>query len=164
MTLPYTEEESNAAHRDWKAMCGHHSISAASRRPLEAVRKSGIKLCGWMNPTMVSQCLAGMGVRSVLHRLPELKLPFQALMEPFYHPRRVIRVQFLGPWMKAPPAARYRHTHYVASIDHYIMDPILDTNVLLPFEHWIVWSASAYAEQIDECDGYTFTHSWNIES
>ncbi|WP_395736304.1 hypothetical protein [Prosthecobacter sp.] len=165
MTLPYTKAESDTAHREWKAMCGHHSIAAASGRPLEAVRRSGIKLCGWMNPTMVSQCLSGLGVSAILHKLPTVKMNSdELLLEPYYHPRRVMRVQFHGPWMKGPPTVQYRYTHYIACLEEAIMDPLLDTNVLLRMEDWILWACSAYRAEIDECEGFSFTHAWNVQS
>ena len=161
MKLPYTEEESLAAYRGWKAMCGHHSIAAATGRPLEDVRTSGVKLCGWMNPSMISQCLRALKVS--YNKVPVTQTTLQ-LFETLKQNQgsAVLRVQFLGPWMKGPAAAQYRRTHYIATGNDRVMDPALDTNVILDFSTWLAWAHGGYAEVCPGSCGFTFTHAWHL--
>lgn len=162
MTLPYTAEESEIAYREWKAMCGHHSIAAVTGKPLQAVRESGIKLCGWMSPTMVTQCLLALGAGFIHQRLPTYPHPYDAFLGPNYDATRILRVQFLGPWMKGPAAAQYRHTHYLAFLAGAVMDPVIDTAIMLSAEDWIVWACENYPQVHPKCTGFAFTHCWNI--
>jgi len=162
MTLPYTEAESDAAHRKWKARCGHHSIAAVTGKPLDAVRDSGIKLCGWMNPTMITQCLVALDAGFIHQRLPDYAHPYEAFLGANYDATRILRVQFLGPWMKGPVAGQYRHTHYIAFLAGAIMDPVIDCCLLLSADDWIVWACENYPQVIKQCTGFAFTHYWNL--
>lgn len=163
MKLPYTKEQSEHASRVWKARCGHHSIAAATGRTLEAVRTSGIKLCGWMNPTMIAQSLDGMKAPFVLHKLPPLDHPYLALIEENYHPSQILRVQFLGPWMNGPTAYQYQFTHYIACVDGQIMDPITNPCFIQSAESWIDWAGDIYTKGVPNCTGFKFTHAWAVE-
>lgn len=162
MKLPYTQAESERASRGWKASCGHHSIAAAANQPLEAVKTSGIKLCGWMNPTMVSQALLAMQVKYVKDAIPPGQHPYIELVEGNHGGSRIFRVQFEGPWMQGPVAGQYKHTHYIACLPSGIMEPMLKPAEILPHEEWWDVAEGMYKHAVRGCTGYHFTDVWKI--
>lgn len=165
MSLPYTQAESDRASKEWKASCGHHSIAAATSRSLDAVKNSGIKLCGWMNPTMVTQCLRSLGVA-----FESLLIPYDPGVHPFAHMvfekspvrPRIFRVQFEGPWMKGPIPGRYRQTHYIASLEQGVVEPIYEPAEIMEHADWLDLADHGYKKCIKNCTGYHFTHVWEI--
>lgn len=160
MILPYTEAQSIAAHHEWKASCGHHCCAAFAGKPLDDVKNSGIKLTGWMNPTMISQCLTG--VQSPFEKIVRLSLtPGQILEESTPMARRIFRVQFSGPWMNGPAVGQYKFTHYIALVDGWIMDPLLDCCLLINPKIWLQWAEAAYPKLVPKCTGFHFTHAWD---
>lgn len=160
--LPYTEAESEAATREWKAMCGHHSISAATGLPLERVKKSGVKLCGWMNPTMVSQCLAGMKMEYAFKPVSDEKDFYLEMVDGNEGKPRIFRVQFLGPWMNGPVAGQYRKTHYIACLNEGIVEPMLDPCKIIQHEEWVELALGMYPDCVKHSTGFRFTHAWSI--
>lgn len=110
-TPPYPElkfdaDLSSDANEEWGANCGAHSIAAVCGLPLEVIRPHIPNFRGWMNPTQVSGTLASLGRAFTLTK----GLKTQELCT------GINRVQWEGPWLEPgrPPAAAYRHTHYVA--------------------------------------------------
>lgn len=162
MNLPYTQSESQKAHREWKASCGHHSIAAATNRSLDDVRKSGVKLCGWMNPRMVSQCLSSMEVDFHLAFVSPQKHPYMEMVDGNQGQQRIFRVQFTGPWMDGPVAEQYRHTHYIACLQSGIVDPILNPCKIMQHEDWWDIAEEMYQTIVKRCEGYHFSHVWNV--
>jgi hypothetical protein len=157
MTIPYTEGESDAASKRWKARCGHHSIAAACGVSLDEVKRACPRLCGWMNPTMVEQSLQSLGRGFKLHKTMDndsLALASGAMS--------VARIQFLGPWMGKSVADEYKHTHYVAidGCQIEVMDPMIDPCFIVDGDRWY----NHYNEIVKDCvrkaTGWKFTHLW----
>lgn len=160
--LPYTAEESDHAHREWKATCGHHSIAAATHRPLHAIRDSGVRLCGWMNPTMVSQCLRSLGADFTLKPIAADQHPYLEFVDGNTGLDRIFRVQFLGPWMQGPVTGQYRKTHYIACLQRGILDTIYSPTTILSHEAWYEDAQEFYPQSSKGCTGFCFTHAWSI--
>lgn len=161
--LPYTLAESEAANRDWKASCGHHSIAAATRATLAQVKEACPKLCGWMNPTMVGQTLTGLRVPFTLDPVEAGKHPYLEMVEGNQGKPRIFRVQFDGPWMEGPVAGRYRHTHYIACLPQGIVEPMLNPCVIRTHEAWFELAEDMYKHVVKHCTGFHFTHVWNVK-
>lgn len=162
MTLSYTAAESEIASREWKASCGHHSIAAAANRPLDGVKNSGIKLCGWMNPTMVSKALEAMNVACSLLPIAPDRHPYIEMVEGNQGQQRILRVQFDGPWMTGPVAGQYKRTHYIAVLQSGVMEPMLEPCEIMSHEDWWELADGMYKHVTPRCTGYHFTHVWNI--
>ena len=165
MSLLYTKDEAEAAHKAWKSSCGHFSCAAASGKTLDDVKRSRVALKGWMNPTMITTCLDGMGMK-----FEKRLIPYDPTVHPFAHMvfekapvlPRIFRVQFEGPWMKGPVTGRYKHTHYIASLEKGVMDPIYEPSEILEHAEWLDLAPEWYAKCIKNCTGYHFTHAWTI--
>ncbi len=166
-TLPYTPDQSEAARKAWKAACGHHSIAAATGKPLESIRTAGVPLRGWMNPTMIVQTLAALQVRYSQHRaIPGHTGWFEGkrLSDLFGDPHSaVLRVQFEGPWMKSQNvAAHYRHTHYIAFRDGAVLDPLVDPHSFHWAEEWLSVVTETICESVPKATGWHYTHLWHL--
>lgn len=158
--LPYTPEQSQQAYDEWKAMCGHHSIAAATHASLDRVKQACPKLVGWMNPTMIGTTLHNLGARTkCLTRLPD---DTRFLFTPG---RRVMRIQFEGSWTGpgVPPAAAYKHTHYIAVIDELVMDPMVDSNMLISLLDWLETEQYRVLQDVPKATGWHFTHCWEVK-
>lgn len=162
LQLPYTETESELAAKEWKARCGHHSIAAAANLPLNAIKESGIKLCGWMNPTMIERCLTALSVGFTTRKVEVGKHPYLALVDGNDGSERIARVQFLGPWMLGPITGQYRQTHYIAVMQRGIMDPALGCCEVRSHEEWLELATEWYPKLINRCDGFSISHVWNL--
>ena len=166
MPLCFTESDVLEAFKQWKATCGHNACAAAAGKTLEDVRVSGVALKGWMNPTMITQCLTGMKVP-----FRSWKVPVDARIHPFAHMifekgpvlPRIFRVQFEGPWMSMPPRFQYRYTHYITSLEEGVVEPMWQPWHPLPHHEWLEF-ADQYPQFIKRCTGYHFTHVWEILS
>ncbi len=157
MSLPYTSQESAAAHAEWKASCGHHSIAAACNIPLNKVKEACPKLTGWMSPTMVSQTLEKLG------KCPRCYKENKTMNQPPDHIVAICRLQYEGRWMEpgVPMAARYKETHYVAIVGGaLVMDTTHDTNILLPWERWKSWADEYTATRPRKSTGWHFSGIW----
>lgn len=115
-----------------------------------------------MNPSMVSQCLAGMQVRHFLKIVDPVKDFYLEMVEGNEGMPRIFRVQFLGPWMKGPVAAQYRQTHYIACLNEGIVDPMIEPCEIIQHEEWVELAMAMYPECIKRSTGFCFTHAWTI--
>lgn len=158
MNLPYTDEQSQKAYDDWQATCGHHSIAAASQRPLEDVRKAIPNYRGWMSPMQILKTLfhlkQGFHYRKDLHTqdIPDSPNP------------QILRLQFEGSWLNpgVPAAAAYHHTHYIAVLGNEVMDPMIDSSVLIDKSAWLETQDIRVTQSKPKATGWHFTHAWEI--
>lgn len=100
-----TLEDAQAAYDAWGANCGPGALAAALDKTLGEVRPHllGFDAKRYTNPTMMLNALRQLGVRwKDVPRWPTNGL---------------VRVQWGGPWLRpgVPIAARYRHTHWIAT-------------------------------------------------
>ncbi len=121
VTLPplaFTEADAIQAWESWGCNCGPAALAACLGLTPEDVRPhlGDFARRGYMNPTMMGQALASLGRRWMSVR---------AIAD-----RGVVRIQFGGPWMKpgVPPAAAYRHTHWIAAMVHERAVWVYDVN------------------------------------
>lgn len=165
-TLPYNEVESLVAYHEWQAMCGHHSIAAATGKSLDAVKAACPKLCGWMSPTMVTQTLQALKTPAIFRQTSAMDSQHRnpTFFKPPADVLRIIRIQWVGSWLNAgvPAAAAYKRTHYIACLQGHIMDTMRDANVLLTYEQWLALQHEHVA-QIKGATGYYFTHFWQLQ-
>lgn len=109
---------------------------------------------------MVSQCIGALGWG--FHHVP-VKEPHPYLA--IYNggqARRVMRIQFEGPWMKRAATEQYRHTHYIACVEGEIMDPVISTTETMSAEVWYsMVEDGTYAKALN-VDGLHFTHDWRL--
>lgn len=155
--LPYTQAESLAAYRDWKATCGHHSIAAACGVSLDQVKAVCPKLCGWMSPTMISQTLFNLGFNSRKYPVPK------RMNTPPGHMVCIMRIQWDGPWCNpgVPAKAAYLHTHYVAVLaGGWVVCTATDGNTPTPWARWVDAVTSEALESVRGCTGWYSTHIW----
>lgn len=106
----FTASEAETAYNTWGANCGPGALAAILDRPLDDVRPllRGFDQKHYTNPRMMRAALDALGVKYTW-----------AVRRAGYLPplHGLARVQWTGPWMKpgVPPAAAYRHTHWVAA-------------------------------------------------
>ena len=154
--LHYTAEQSDRAHEEWQATCGHHAIAAACGISLDAVRAAFPKLCGYTSPTMLMTTL------HALQRGFSVQRPGTILARhsPASGPA-MFRIQWEGTWLnpEVPKAAAYKHTHWVAICDGWVLDPMLHTTVWYPLAVWprIVDHA---IKDMHRVTGWHFTHAY----
>lgn len=172
--IRFSTEEAHAAHDAWRFNCGPGALCAVlEMTPWELKpRLLDFERKGYTNPQLMAGILAGMGVRyrklwqspsgpeAPGHLWPSLGL---------------VRIQWGGPWTNpgVPMAARYRHTHWVAS--HAESGLIFDVNSIdhpdrelggwVPFQ---VWSDVVVPWILEACvpgnDGrWWMTHSWELQ-
>ncbi len=181
-TLPYTLLQSETARRGWKAACGHHSI-AATGLSLESILAAsvveGIPLKGWMNPTMIFDTLDALPGITYLDQELQPPPPLATSAEITTHrhnalgghSRQILRLQFEGTWMAphVPAGARYQRTHYIALLHGFIMDPLIDAQMLIPVATWLSEAHAGGPAYLAETSfkgttGWHFTHAWRITS
>lgn len=125
-----TLDEVRKAQDEWGANCGPGALAAVLNLSLDAVRPHlpGFDAKRYMNPTMMRAALDSLAVSYQWHTGRRGLFPSYGLA----------RVQWDGPWTKpgVPPAAAYRHTHWVGSAmpDRAVSDPhdvkIFDINAI----------------------------------
>lgn len=156
--LPFTAAESSAAHDDWNASCGHHSLAAACGVSLEAVRRAlPVLTRGWMNPTMIGQTLTALRRGFSLQRQQFGTAPFEQRGPCIY------RIQFEGSWLnpEVPATVAYRYTHYIAVKDGHVLDTALEVDPLwIPWNTWFPRASAEYPATVKRCTGWHFTHLW----
>ena len=116
---PFTMEEAKAAWEEWSFNCGPAALAFALKLKPNAVRGyiPGFESKRYTSPTMMQLALSGLG--QFVERVYRGDVPrtreIDALM---FGPRVALtRVQWDGSWCKpgVPMAARYRHTHWIAT-------------------------------------------------
>lgn len=127
--LAFTKEESDRAFETWRAMCGPHSLAAACGLSLERIRQAlPADYEGWMSPGHIEFTL-----RRLRRRYRVTKgLRTQKLLP------GINRVQFEGPWLApgVPPAAAYRHTHWVAYARPWVLCTACDSAKWILIGDW----------------------------
>tara|TARA_B100001105_G_scaffold12875_2_gene9445 strand:+ start:1877 stop:2452 length:576 start_codon:yes stop_codon:yes gene_type:complete len=126
--LFYSERDSQAAHRTWKANCGPHSIAAMLGLSLDHVREHLVEFPGWMSPMMVGETLRHLGAEYTLRKGMKTRGMCVGLN----------RVQWEGSWLNpgVPAAAAYAHTHWVAHVDGWVLCSLVDPASWVPFDAW----------------------------
>jgi hypothetical protein len=130
--LLYTEADSEAAYKEWKATCGPHSIAAACGKSLEDVRqamvRAGVNYRGWMSPTQVMNTLIALGeFRGVTKGLKTMDLC-----------NGINRVQWEGKWLNpgVPARVAYFHTHLVAHFNGLVLCTACLVDTWVPVDSW----------------------------
>lgn len=147
--LRFTAAESAAAHQEWKASCGPHSIAAAAGKSLEEVRAALSNYRGWMNPTQVSQALTALGQGFALTKgLETMDLC-----------NGVNRIQWEGPWLGPgkPPSLAYRYTHYVAHHEGLVLCTGCIGHQWIPADDWF-----RHHLEEDPVTPFHITHHWRL--
>lgn len=126
--LPYIREQSARANARWGANCGPHALAAATGRGLDEVEAGLAGFRGWVNPTMIGAALRSMGVAYSMRK----GLRTRDLCG------GINRVQWEGRWLDpgVPPAAAYRHTHWVAHREGLVLCTIADPARWVTVAEW----------------------------
>lgn len=162
---PFTIADAHAAHDAWGANCGPGALAAVLGLSLDAVHPHLEKFDQkrYTNPAMMRGALRSLRVDH------DWKVGRFGLF-PRYG---LARVQWDGPWTKpgVPPAAAYRHTHWVGSAmpNRPVSDPhdvkIFDLNCMC-VGGWVPlseWSESVVPWLLKQCEpkatgGWWLTH------
>lgn len=111
----FTWAETEAAYEAWRFNCGPGAICGLlGLRPEEVRPHMGdFEQRGFTNPTLMYAALTSLGVRFA-KTIDSTCIGQKKLGFPEFG---LARIQWGGPWCspKAPPQARYRQTHWVAS-------------------------------------------------
>lgn len=151
--IRYTEAESEAAHKQWKASCGPHSIAAAMSLKLEDIRQAmltaGISYKGWMSPTYVSRTLDTLGAKYDLAK----GLKTMSLCE------GINRIQWEGPWLKpgVHPRIAYFHTHLVAAFGEMVLCTCCENAKWIDHAEWRVFHLTEEPKS-----PFHITHHWRL--
>lgn len=128
--IRFDGDAAEKAHDEWGANCGPGALAAMTGKTLDDVRPflEGFDRKRYTNPKMMLGALGAMGV--TYSKRPDPVMPHYGLA----------RIQWHGPWMKpgVPPAARYRHTHWVGAI--WGPDPgvwVFDINAVAETGGWV---------------------------
>lgn len=136
-TPRFTNEEAERAHDEWRFNCGPSALAVMLGLTIEQVRShmGDFEAKGYTNPTLMRAALTSAGARfrwtrfapGMSQRMPEFGLA---------------RIQWAGPWTRrgVPPAAAYRHTHWVGSMySPTLTDPhgVWDINALNNGSGWV---------------------------
>lgn len=150
--LQYDDASSEAAHEEWKASCGHHSIAAACGVTLDTVRGAVGHEKGWMSPTNIGQSLQRLSVPVTLTQGMKTKQLREG----------VCRVQFEGKWLKpgVPARVAYFRTHYIAYRAGYVMDTALISWAWIDEARWRRL-INFYANE-SPLEGWHITHWWEM--
>ena len=129
--LLYTEADSETAHRNWKATCGPHALAAACGVSLSRVHAVISRLGsykGWMSPTQIERALLELRKRFGV----TTGLKTQALCN------GINRIQWEGPWLNpgVPPRVAYRHTHWVAHYNGWVLCTACLPAEWIPVDEW----------------------------
>lgn len=149
--IPYTEEESQLAHLEWKAACGHHSLAAAAQVPLNAIREAERVHHGWMNPRMMHNLCTALHLS--LHHPVITGDPLDVLLN--QHPT-VILLQYVRadfrPGMS--PRKLARHTHWIATHpDGLVLDTQIAPCQWIDVDVWLVRHDRLWRQRT-QCTGW----------
>lgn len=123
----FTAAEAEEAWQQWGCNCGPTAIAAIMGLTLDDVHRhlSEFDRRGYTSPTMMQDALASIGKswRMIGHHWPEHGL---------------VRIQWEGPWTKpgVPMAARYRHTHWIATMRSAAGRGVFDVNAMANGSGW----------------------------
>ena len=153
--MPYTPAESEHCREQWKAACGHHALAAVCNERLATVCQAVGHRKGWMNPTMIHNALATLGVPVRLTK----GLQTQNLCA------GLNRVQFEGPWLAEGlrPALAYPYTHWIGQRDGYVLDTLIDPFDWLLRADWAAVVSHGYYTALPRATGWHITHHYQID-
>jgi len=178
MKLPtrFTVDDAQRAYDVWGCNCGPGALAAILGLTLDQVRPhlGDFEAKRYTNPTLMKSALVSLGAKWSLTSLGQRRCGWQVnyLGWPRYG---LARIQWEGPWTKpgVPIAARYRHTHWVGSMQGAISDRygIFDINCLNNGSGWVSaddWRDVLVPWLLSECepkaDGrWHITHAIEIE-
>lgn len=129
--LKWTPAESDAAHDEWGANCGPHSLAAALGKSLTEVRPHIGDFKGWMSPTMIERALRSMEVN--FHPAKNICTPLLC--------NGLNRIQWHGKWLNpgVPARVAYRHTHWVAHSNGWVLCTACDPYAWQLDQVWRAW-------------------------
>lgn len=166
LTRPkFTLDDAIRAGQAWGANCGPGAAAAALNLTLEEIRPhlGDFEQKRYTSPSMMFAALRSLGVKHHTRLGGGVTWPQSGLA----------RVQWEGPWTRpgVPIAARYRHTHWVASRVARESIEIFDINCMC-VGGWVSvreWADSVVPWLLRECepksDGrWYLTHAIEIES
>lgn len=143
----FTFEDAQRAAYGWGANCGPGAIAAALHLTLDQLRPhlGDFERKGYTSPSMMFAVLRRLGV-AYATRVGRVSWPDYGL----------VRVQWEGPWMApgVPMAARYRHTHWVASRRVVDVEQIFDINAMV-VGGWIAlaeWAGDLVPWLLRQCE------------
>ena len=112
MRYPFTQDEAEAAAKEWGCNCGPSALAFAVQQPLAVARKAipEFDRKRYTSPSMMKAALSALGRTITTVRKPSKDDLFSPLPS-------LVRVQWTGPWTKpgVPVAAAYWHTHWVCT-------------------------------------------------
>jgi hypothetical protein len=150
--LAYLTPDYDRVQSYYNAVCGQHSIAAATGHNLVTVCNAVGHRKGWMNPTMVRDTLTQL--------LGECRVAVAVPQSQNLRPG-VNRIQFKGPWLDSgrPPQDAYRHTHYVAMRNGHVLDTLVQPKQWLSLREWTL-SLQGHIEYVD---GWFITHHFLVD-
>lgn len=171
-SLRFTLQEVERAADMWNANCGPVSLAAILGLTLEEIRPhfGDFERKHYTNPSLMWEALRNLKARWTC-TLNQRSSEHQGMLAwPTYG---LARVQWEGPWTApgVPMAARYRHTHWVASWNPHSREHfIFDVNCMC-VGGWVSlseWSGSVVPWLLRECepkanDRWHLTHVVEIE-
>jgi hypothetical protein len=145
--IQFSERAADNACEEWGFNCGPGAVCGLLGLRPEDVRASfgaEFEAKGYTNPTLMCASLRVLSVQFAVHITPNQNAPFADQIGAYEWPRfGLARVQWDGPWVGPgiPIAARYRKTHWVASVRSDSKHLIFDVNIVrfggwCPVENW----------------------------
>ncbi len=164
--LPFTEMESDAAAATWRFNCGPAALCALLGVRTEQLRPhlGDFERKGYTNPTLMLATLRTLGVRVRVAGNAGAAPP-----GPQWPRIGLARIQWGGPWCApgVPIQARYRQTHWVASLNgghdgHRVFD--VNACAWRAFENWsTVLAPWLIQEAVPRGDGtWWLTHAVEV--
>ena len=162
IALRFTPADLEAA-QVWKCSCGHASLAAIAGMTLPEARGCFDQLVGYVNPSMMYDALERACLRfkgyALGGRTTKLDFPRFGLA----------RIQWDGPWTEpgVPIAARYVHTHWIATDRRQFPCDVFDIN-WMDRGGWCAKSqwfeiADKIIASIPRADGWYVTHQIEID-
>lgn len=117
VVMAFSLEDAVRGYETWGANCGPGALAAITGLTLDQVRPHlrAFDEKRYTNPTMMRGALESLNV------MFDWQVRERAYLPPLFG---LARVQWDGPWTQpgVPPAAAYRHTHWIASSQNKIFD------------------------------------------
>ncbi len=129
----FTARDAQEHNRAWGFNCGPAALAVIAGVTPGELRPSlgDFEAKGYTNPTMMFGWLDRLGLR------------FRHRRDKDWPDWGIVRVQFAGPWTRpgVPPAAAYRHTHWVGGCRHIVDGRaevgVFDINCLDHHRGWV---------------------------
>jgi len=172
MAPRFTFDEAEAAADAWGANCGPAALAMMTRRTLDEVHPHIPKFDErhYTNPSMMFAALDSLGVRYYCGASAQSSENQGMLAWPEFG---LARIQWEGPWTKpgVPMVARYRHTHWVGSMQIFGEAGVFDVNCLNNGSGWVSlqeWATILVPWLLKQCSpratgGWHITHSVELD-